>query len=138
MKAVVKRKKEKLATIMCFNCGKKGYYSYKCTQPKKDKESVSNDGARIDQLNFEDLEDNKSCKSGDDHFNLGEYEDQDNVLTNQDVDSISDTLSDDSFVREIIHNNKYQATIGRVFFLVEQSRPDILQTIMLMRNPSFE
>ena len=76
-------------------------------------------------------------KSGDDYFNLGEFEDQDDVSTDQDVDSINDTFTDNSFMREIIRNNEHQATIGRALFLMEHSRPDILQPSMLMSDPSF-
>ena len=70
-------------------------------------------------------------------FNLGEYEDQGNVLTNQDVDSSGDTLPDNFFVHEIIPNNECRAEIGRALFLVERSCPDALQAIMLMSNASF-
>ena len=65
---------------------------------KKDEESVGSNGTGVDQLNFEEFEDNERWESGDDHFNLGEFEDQEDVSTNQEVDSIDDTLTDKSFV----------------------------------------
>ena len=43
-KALAKKKKEKLKTIKCFNCGKMGHFLSNCTEEKKkDKESVESD-----------------------------------------------------------------------------------------------
>ena len=52
---------------------------------KKDEESIGSGGTEVNQVNFKETEDNESCKSEDDHFNLGEFEDQDKVSTDQDV-----------------------------------------------------
>ena len=47
-KAAAKKKKEKLVAITCFNCGKKGHFSSKYPEAKKDKESIGNDGTGVD------------------------------------------------------------------------------------------
>ena len=70
-------------------------------------------------------------------FNLGEYKDQDDFSTDQDIDSIGGTLHNDYFVQEIICNNEYRAEIGRVLFVAERSCPDALQAIMLMSDALF-
>ena len=114
-----------------------GHFLSICPGAKKDEGRVGSNRTGVDQLNFKKFGDDESCKSGDNHFNLGEFKDQDDVLTNQDVDSIGGTLSDNSFVRETIRHTEYQATISRALFLAERLRPDILQTIMLMIDPSF-
>ena len=92
MKAKARRKKERLTKITRHNCGKKEHFQSVCKKPKKNKESIGSDGSGVDQLNFEEFEDNESCKSEVEMFNLREYKDQDDVLTDQDVDSIGDTL----------------------------------------------
>ena len=103
-----------------------GQFASNCTKVDKDKENVGSNGTGVDQLNFKEFEDDESCESGDSHCNLGEFKDQDNVLTDQDKDSIDDIFIDNSFVLVIIQNNEHQATIGRVLFRTEHSRPDVL------------
>ena len=109
-----------------------------CKKPKKDNESVSINGSGIDQLNFEEFKDNESSESKVEMFNLGECKDQDDVLTDQDVESIGDILQYHSFVQEIIRNNGYRAKIDRALSLPERSRLYVLQAIMLMSDVSFE
>ena len=81
----------------------------------------------IDQLNFDDFEDGESCESADNMFNLGGYEDQDDVSADQDFHSINDILLGDSVVYGMTNDvHEYRAAIGGSMFLSEHSRPDIL------------
>ena len=75
VKAAIEKKKERTSKVTLHNCGKKGHYQVDCKQEKKEDLSISSDGSGIDQLNFDKFEDNESCKSGKNMFNLGEYED---------------------------------------------------------------
>ena len=103
-KAATKKKKEKLKTIKCFNCGEMGHFASNCTEEKKDEESVDGDKSGADNLNFDEFEDDESCESGDNHFNLREFEDQDDISTDQDVVSIDDILPDNSFVHGMVYD----------------------------------
>ena len=112
-----------------------GHFSSNCTKEKKDKDSVKGNTAGINQLNSDEFEDDESCESGDDHFNLGEFKDQDDVLTDQDVNSIDDTSIENSIIRAAV--NGHRATVGRALFLAQQSRPYIMQAITVLSDASF-
>ena len=101
--------------------------------------SVGSNSSGIDQLNFDEYEDDDDeRKSGNNMYNLREYEDQNSVLTNQDVVSIDDIFLDNSDVHAIeLHDvYQYQTEIGGTF-LAEHSRPNVLQDIMLMSDALF-
>ena len=69
-KAAAKKKKEKLKTIKCLNYDKMGQFVFNYTKVKKDEESIGSNGTGVDQLNFEEFEDDESCESRDDHLKI--------------------------------------------------------------------
>ena len=70
-----------------------GHFASNCTEVKNDAESVGSNGTEVNQINFEEFEVDESCESRDNFFNLGELENQDDVSTNQDVDSMDDIFT---------------------------------------------
>ena len=72
-KAKARKEKDRVAKIVCFNCGKKGNYKSDCRSEKKEDDAgAESDGAGIDALNFDEFNDDESCESGKDMFNLCE------------------------------------------------------------------
>ena len=137
VKATTKKKNKRTTKVTCHNSDKKGHLKFDCKHKKNEDSSVVSYGSERDQLNFDEFDDDESCKSGEDIFNRGKYKDQDNILTDSDVDSIDDTLPDDSFVHKIFCNSKHRAEICRTLFLTERSCPDVLQAIILTSDASF-